>query len=626
MCGIAGAIADATASEAEVRSMIGALRRRGPDGQGIWIGDGATLGHARLAVIDLSEAGDQPMISADGRYVIVFNGEIYNAEVLRERLNTEGPMLAWRGHSDTEVLLEWIARHGLLSALESAAGMFALGVWDRRERRLLLARDRAGEKPIYYGWAGSKMVFASELKAFRSLEFFDPTVDPAGEAAFAHLGHVPAPLSIYRDARKLQAGSWLTWTPDDGRCWPDVHRWWSVEAVAESGAADQISNQDVADAAIEQTLGRAVRRQMVADVPLGAFLSGGIDSSLVVALMQSHSHRPVKTFTIAFDGAAFDESECAAAVARHLGTDHHSLLVSGDEARAVLPMLPAMYDEPFADASQIPTALMAAFARQQVTVALSGDGGDESFGGYNRYRLLPTIHKRFGHWPAPLRTALGVGLRHVPPGIVTWIGLRARVSAVATNRLIDLATMLSSADRPPALYDAAIGIWPSQTTETDDVQVNDFVEWMMIRDFEGYLSDGVLTKVDRATMYHSLESRCPYLDPDVIELAWRIPSSTKLVRGRGKLPLRRILSRYVPQALIDRPKAGFTPPVGDWIRGALRDWADHLLSPERLVGQSAFDPTRVRLLWQKHRAFQADYSRYLWPVLMFSAWRAHWLD
>lgn len=625
MCGIAGAAARHSPPGTVVRQMIAALHRRGPDGHDVWDADGAALGHARLAIIDLSEAGDQPMISADGRYVMVFNGEIYNAEALRARLDSEGTALAWRGHSDTEVLLEWIARHGLISALEAAAGMFALGVWDRRERRLLLARDRAGEKPLYYGWAGTTLLFASELKALRAVEAFDPALDPAAEAAFAAYGHIPAPLCIYRDARKLPPGGWLAWTPEAGRCWPEVRGWWSVEAVAASSMADPITDREVADAALEETLSRAVERHMVSDVPLGAFLSGGIDSSLVVALMQAHAPRPVQTFTVAFDEAMFDESGYAAAVAQYLGTDHHALRVSADEARSVVPTLADMYDEPFADASQIPTSLIAAFARQHVTVALSGDGGDELFAGYNRYRLLPGIHRQIGPWPRLLRTAIAAGVRRAPRAIVERMAGWAGASSTVARRLDDLAEMLAVADRPVALYEASLRIWPGhRRLANGDAPVDNFLTWMMLRDFQGYLPDDVLTKLDRAAMHHSLETRCPFLDPEVIALAWRMPLAMRLADGQGKRPLRRLIGRYVPQALIDRPKAGFTPPIGEWIRGALVDWAEQLLMPARLAGQSAFDPSAVGRLWRQHRMGQADHGRSLWPVLMFSAWRERW--
>ncbi len=624
MCGIAGAVALITPPEADVRAMVEALRQRGPDRRDVWSSEGATLGHARLSIIDLSPAGDQPMVSADGRFAMVFNGEIYNAEILRARLDAEGPTLAWRGHSDTEVLLEWIGRHGLISALEAAAGMFALGIWDRLERRLMLARDRAGEKPLYYGWAGKTMIFASELKALRAVEAFDPARDPEAENAFGCYGYVPGSLSIYRDARKLPPGCWLSWAPEEGRCWPKPRRWWSVRRVAASGQADPISDPDAADAALKQVLGRAVERQMISDVPLGAFLSGGIDSSLVVALMQAHSPRQVQTFTVAFEGAVFDESGHAAAVARHLRTDHHALRVSAADARAVVPTLADMYDEPFADASQIPTALIAGFARRHVTVSLSGDGGDELFAGYNRYRLLPQINRQVGHWPKLLRAAAAAGARHAPRRIVERMAESAGASGTVARRLEDLAAMLAVADNPAELYDAALRIWPGRNSPADGNTQGDFPAWMMLRDFEGYLPDDVLTKVDRAAMHNSLEARCPYLDPDVIALAWRMPTTMKLAEGEGKRPLRRLLGCHVPLTLFDRPKAGFTPPIGDWIGGPLIDWAEHLLAPERLEGQSAFDPAVVARQWRQHRTGHADYGRSLWPVLMLNAWRERW--
>lgn len=624
MCGIAGAVAARTPPEGLARAMIATLQRRGPDGQGLWAADGAAFGQARLAVIDLSDAGAQPMVSHDGRHVLNFNGEIYNAEELRRQLDAAQPT-EWRGHSDTEVFLEWIARHGVASALEASAGMFAFAVWDRLQRRLTLARDRAGEKPLYYGWAGDALIYASELKALRVAPGFDATVSPAAEAAFAERGYIPAPLSIYSDARKLPAGSWLEWRPGDGRRWPAPVRWWSIETMAARGAGDPITDPEAADAALEETLGRAVERQMVSDVPLGAFLSGGIDSSLIVALMQARSPRPVKTFTVAFDEAAFDESPHARAVAGHLGTEHHELRVSAAEARAVVPTLADIYDEPFADASQIPTSLIAGLARRQVTVALSGDGGDELFGGYNRHRLLPRIWRTLGPVPPPLRRGLASVLRHAPAGLIAGLAAGAGASAPVARRLHDLAAMLDAADDPRALYAAALRVWPGAVTFATPADIGDeYARWMMLADYLGYLPDDVLTKVDRAAMFHSLETRAPYLDPDVAGLAWRLPMAAKLSGGVGKRPLRRLLDKYCPAALTDRPKAGFTPPIGEWIRGPLADWAEHLLSPEALAGQTAFDPDTVRKLWRAHKSGRADHGRRLWPVLIYGAWRERW--
>lgn len=627
MCGIAGAVGSATGIEKDVYRMASTLWRRGPDGHDVWSGEGVSLGHARLSIIDLSEAGRQPMISADGRYVLVLNGEIYNARALRQRLDLDGPSVEWRGHSDTEVLLEWVSRHGLVSAMEASVGMFALGLWDRREQRLSLARDRAGEKPMYYGFSGSTLIFASELKALRAVAGFSPDLEPSAEAAFASLGHVPSPLCIYRDARKLPPGSWLSWTSSQGRDWPEVQRWWSVEAVAAGGKANMIHEQDAVDDALDGALRRSIDRQMISDVPIGAFLSGGIDSSLIVALMQAQSHLPVKTFTVAFDDAAFDESSSAAEVARHLGTDHHALRVTDEEARSVVPLLPDMYDEPFADASQIPTSLIAAFARGDVKVALSGDGGDELFAGYNRYRLLPIINGVFEQWPKPARALAAASIGALPHRVVETIAKRAGVSGLTARRVAELSEMLRFAHKPAALYEAALRIWPlASPHQSEDVQKESFLEFMMLRDFLGYLPNDVLCKIDRAAMYHSLESRCPYLDPEVVSLAWRIPTTMKLAGGVGKLPLRRLLARYVPSALFDRPKAGFTPPIDRWIRGPLAEWADRLLRPEQLARQSAFDSATVTRIWQQHRAGNADHGRRLWPVLMFSAWQDRWVS
>lgn len=655
MCGIAGLI-DPRAESSDLRliasRMADQLSHRGPDGAGVW-GEGCVaLSHRRLAIVDLTEAGAQPMHAACRRFVIAFNGEIYNHGELRCRLAAEGAAPDWRGHSDTETLLAGIAHWGLDETLRRSAGMFALALWDRRERRLSLARDRIGEKPLYWGWAGRALVFGSELKALRKHPDFPRDVCRQAVAQYLRFSYVPAPRSIHPGVYKLEPGCILTvhgapppaspnapLRPGESCGALSIRRYWSLNELIDSSAQACFDTEAEALAALEGALRRAVGRQMIADVPLGAFLSGGIDSSLIVALMQAQSSRPIRTFTVGFENPAFNEAPYAAAVARHLCAEHTELTVTEAEAREVIPLLPEMYDEPFADSSQIPTHLVCKAARANVTVALSGDAGDELFGGYNRYFWGPRIWQQLDWMPHRLRVALGRAIAGIPVGSwdrfgdltggrVTRPGHKAHKLAA---RLRDLRTM-------DDLYRSLVSEWPGTAmviglenagqTMLDDplptTLVDDAAGRMMAQDIRTYLPDDILCKVDRAAMAVSLETRVPFLDPDVLAASARLPAHMKIRDGQGKWALRQILDRHVPRALIERPKTGFSVPVADWLRGPLRGWAEDLLSDENLRRDGLIDPVPVRQAWSEHLSGRSDLSHRLWIVLMLMAWRAQW--
>ncbi len=670
MCGITGIFHFGVwpdDPDALVRAMADRLTHRGPDDAGTWSDPetGIALAHRRLSILDLSPAGHQPMHSACGRYVLVFNGEIYNHLSLRARLEAHaGPVSGWRGSSDTETLLAAVAAWGLEAALQASVGMFALALWDRRECVLNLARDRLGEKPLYYGWTGSGarrvFVFGSELKALRAWPSFANPICREALEDYLRLLYVPAPRTIYRDLYKLEPGVVLTLrttdAPISADCFPPraarasltcaglrMHRWWDLDVVIDGAADNPLSDGPEALDALEAALDEAVRLQSLADVPLGAFLSGGVDSSLIVALMQRQSARPVKTFTVGFEAAGFDESVHAEAVARHLGTDHQALRVSAEETRALIPSLPWMYDEPFADSSQIPMHLVCRAARGSVTVALSGDGGDELFGGYNRYLWAPRLWRRLGSVPAPLREVLARALRALPPrGWDVLLGHGALVRPgeklhklgrvlqgarglgdVYRNLVSEGASdlLLAGGERLDGWRDDSGG-GPDQAGEAaGSLRADgDATAWMMRADTLTYLPDDILCKVDRAAMAISLETRVPFLDHRVLELAWRLPPSMKIRDGQGKWALRQLLYRQVPRALIERPKAGFALPIGQWLRGPLRDWAEALITPSRLSREGYLDAARVRLLWRRHLSGRYDHTGPLWAVLMFQAW------
>lgn len=638
MCGITGLWGKSGAStRAAVEAMTATLAHRGPDDTGVWHDEtaGLALGHRRLSILDLSPTGHQPMASHCGRYVIVFNGEIYNHTELRRELSPH----PWRGHSDTEVMLETFSRLGVEATLARLVGMFAFALWDGRERMLYLARDRFGEKPLYYGRVGGSFLFGSELKALRAHPSWRAEVDRDALAAYLRYGCVPAPHTIYRGIRKLPPGSFLAIAPDA----PDVpapRRYWScVEAATAAKSRPFPGDDREAAEQLEKLLLDAVGRQCIADVPLGAFLSGGVDSSLVVALMQAASGRPARTFTIGFHEWGYDEAPHAAAVARHLGTDHTELYVSATEAQSVIPALPGLYDEPFADSSQIPTHLVARLARQHVKVSLSGDGGDEMFGGYNRHSWADRAGKIRNVMPPWVRgTAAGI-LDSVAPG--RWDALfrmlpRSAVPSAPGDKLHKLATALRC-DTPQALYAQLVSQWPDPDAvvigghepaapglPTSSRPGFGVAEQIMLADAAGYLADDILVKVDRATMGVSLESRAPYLDHRVFEFAWRIPPAMKIRDGQGKWLLRQVLYRHVPRDLVERPKMGFGVPIDSWLRGPLRAWAEDLLDAARLKREGWFEPAPVRRAWKEHLSGTRNCQHRLWAILMFQAWHARW--
>lgn len=648
MCGIVGLLLDQPVADESVlrgfgRAMAEAIVHRGPDDGDVWAeaSSGLVLAHRRLSILDLSPAGHQPMMSACGRYVAVFNGEIYNWGELRARLETSVLAPVWRGHSDTEVLLAAVAAWGLRETLVSARGMFALAIWDRQERTLTLARDRVGEKPLYYGRCGKRFVFASELKSLRALPDASFEVDSGALALMLRYGYVPAPYSIYRNIFKLLPGTLLTIRSDGIVGEPQA--WWHFEALALEGTGNRckMSDSEALDT-FDSILGAAIGEQMVADVPLGALLSGGLDSSTVVALMQARSKRPVRTFTIGFAEGAYDEAKHAALVARHLGTEHTELHVTPLEAREVILRLPEMYDEPFADSSQIPTALVCALTRKHVTVCLSGDAGDELFAGYNRYFWATALWRRLGRVPLSVRSALAFGLSSIPAG--AWNGLSSVVKPLMPGRLrvsnlgdkLHKLAEVMGAPSVEVLYRDLVSQWrgilPLQSvSEPLALAANsqrwptlpNFAERMMAVDTLTYLPDDILVKVDRAAMAASLETRVPFLDERVISFAWHLPFEQKVRDGQGKWLLRQLLYRYVPKEMVERPKQGFGVPIEHWLRGPLREWAEDLLSPEALAADGLLDPQAIRAMW-KHHLSGRNVQYALWNVLMYQAWRKRW--
>lgn len=652
MCGIAGLIDGGLRGEGErltqaVLAMSDAIRHRGPDAGGVWIDadSGLGLGHRRLSIVDLSAAGAQPMVSADGRWVIVYNGEVYNSAELRAHAALGG--VAWRGHSDTEAIVESIARRGLEATLDDLNGMFAFAIFDRSCRELHLVRDRLGIKPLFWSVDAGRLLFASELKAFTALgprdgsSGFQPAIDEASVASFLRFGYVPAPHSIYRGVRKLEPGAILTIVIDNIGPGFDPHprRYWSLGDAATRGFAAPL---DVPDGeAIELLAGLladAVSRQMMGDVPIGAFLSGGIDSSTVAALMVAAGHGQVRTFAIGFPDLGFDESMHAAAVAAHLGTQHTRLEVSGAEALSVVPQLAEMYDEPFADSSQIPTHLVSKLTRGYVTVALSGDGGDELFAGYNRYLMAEQFSRTVARAPVALRQGLGAMLGAIPG---TWVDGAAGLAPArfrppqAGDKLGKIASVLALDEQAfywrlvsqcpdpallmPGVREHPLPSWPSDGRGAPMGQL----EAMQFLDTQTYLPDDILQKVDRASMAVALEARPPLLDHRVVEFAWRLPRRFKIRNGETKWLLRRVLDRHVPRTLIDRPKMGFGIPLSEWLRGPLRPWADDLLDRRRLGG-GLIDTTVSDRMWAEHLSGRRNWAYALWTLLMFEAWRRRW--
>jgi asparagine synthase (glutamine-hydrolysing) len=639
MCGITGFFALSPSYSEEnlqtlTKVMTDAIRHRGPDDSGVWVDPtrGIALGFRRLAILDLSPSGHQPMLSPEGRFVIVFNGEIYNYANLREELRSLGH--TFLGTSDTEVMLASIREWGLGKAVQQFNGMFAFALWDRQECTLSLVRDRLGIKPLYYGWAGRTLLFGSELKALRAYPEFHPEINRDALTLYLRHNYIPAPHTIYTQVYKLPPASILTVSlaqqPGDVR----PVSYWSAREVMQNGLAHPFNGtEQEAVHELERVLLNSVRLRMIADVPLGAFLSGGVDSSTIVALMQKQSTIPVRTFTIGFHETGFDEAHHARTVAKHLGTDHTELYVTSEEAQAVIPRLPALYDEPFSDSSQIPTFLVAELARQHVTVSLSGDGGDELFGGYNRYFWTTRIWKKMGWIPAPFRKFAAHGLAAFPPGFwnkaIGWTGYPN-----PGDKIHKLAEILG-ARTPSSIYLSLVSHWkhPEQvvlggkepTTAITDLSLwlkkCSLPEQMMALDLITYLPDDILTKVDRASMGISLETRVPFLDDHkVVEFAWKLPLSMKIRAGQGKWILRQVLNNYVPQRLIERPKMGFGVPIDAWLRGPLRDWAETLLDDGRIRREGFFHPEPIRQKWTEHMNGTRNWQYYLWDILMFQSW------
>lgn len=649
MCGITGFI-DSSSSWSEERlqqdvsKMIATIRHRGPDDAGCWTDEkaGVALGFRRLAIIDLSADGHQPMTSTSGRYVIVFNGEIYNFDALREEISIAHPDMSWRGHSDTEVLLAAVECWGLEIAIQKFNGMFAFAIWDRQKRVLQLARDRMGEKPLYYGWMKGAFLFGSELKALKSHPKWGGEINRDALGLFVRHNYVPAPFSIYDNIFKLGPGCLLTVSLDSAKRGESekVEEYWSIKSAVLAGAKQRM-NSDPRDLVEEfdNLLNDAVRIRMFADVPLGAFLSGGIDSSTIVALMQSVSSIPINTFTIGFHEDDYDEARYSRAIAEHLGTNHTELYVTPQQTLDVIPRLPDLYDEPFADSSQIPTYVVSELARRHVTVALSGDGGDELFWGYRRYKLMSDIWSKMRAFPYPIRRILSNVLRSVPDGMVGNTVARFLTAGSSLGKesegkqKLNLACDILEKDSVEALYrhlvsnqnSASLVLGESQQSVlfdkcVDEIGLEHTSEMPMYFDQLTYLPDDILVKVDRASMGVSLEARVPLLDHRIVEFAWSVPFQSKYKNGESKWLLRQVMHKHLPKTLTDRPKKGFSVPVAQWLKGPLRQWAEDLLSENRLKSEGFFEPSIVRTLWSDHLSGHRNNENPLWSILMFEAW------
>ena len=635
MCGIAGFLGEVpalqAAREATLLAMTGALKHRGPDDGGTWIDAqaGIALGHRRLSVIELGVGGHQPMTTADGRFVISYNGEIYNYREMAERLKEAGKTL--RGHSDTEVLIECIAQWGVRKTLQQCEGMFAFALWDRECRQLTLARDRLGIKPLYWGRVDKLLIFASELKSLRAHPDWHLEIERSSVAAFLRFGYVPGPQSIFCNVYKLEPGQMLVADLSGGL---KLERYWDLNAIATAPMRSSSGSEPDILAELEKVIRRAVRIEMVSDVPIGAFLSGGVDSSLVTALMQQEASRPVKTFTIGFADGNYNEAQYAKRVAGHIGTDHTEFYVEEQTARDVIPNLPVWYDEPFADPSQIPTQILSRLARNRVTVALSGDGGDEMFAGYARYQWARNIELAIQTLPRPIRRGISALLQSTPESAVRHAARllpSAAQPALFGQRLLKLAALLCEESGDMA-YRRLISLWPDPEEVAIDAPIErssgmepslrTFTERMMLFDARTYLPDDLLTKLDRASMSVSLEVRVPLLNHRVVELAWQMPLLMKLRGGISKWALREILYRHVPRSLVERPKRGFGVPLAAWLRGPLRDWAGDLLSVRTIRRSGWLRPEPLERRWREHLQGRRDWSASLWAVLMFQSWLA----
>lgn len=641
MCGIAGFYSNIDLSKQDPRvvalDMARQLKHRGPDDEGVWVDPklGLALAHRRLSIVDLTAAGHQPMVSPCGRFVMVFNGEIYNHEAIRQEIEVglKGSY-SWLSRSDTETLLVAISIWGFRETLCKAIGMFSIAVWDRDDEALYLARDRFGEKPLYLGFHGGVFLFASELKAIRAYPGFQGQVDRDALSMYLDRGMIPAPYSIYQGISKLLPGTFIRLSKSDiqDQYLPEPSQYWSLSEVALHGQSNQFQGglRELVDE-LERLLTQSVASQMMADVPVGAFLSGGIDSSIIVALMQQQSIRPINTFTIGFPELEFDESSYARSIAKHLGTEHLELFVTSKELEDVIPGLPRIYDEPFADASQIPTYLIAKMASAHVKVCLTGDGGDELFGGYNRYINGPNLWGRLELLPYPIRKILSNMIKSTPAYLLGEVFSKVGNFKMLNHKMAKISELLLVKDIDEIYaslvnqsgWSAGVVLGTSDVIASKNqlnIALKDIEHKMMFMDAATYLSDDLLVKLDRAAMTSSLETRAPMLDVRLVEFAWALPITAKIRDGRGKLVMRQLLDRHIPNLLINRPKAGFSVPLGLWLRGPLKEWADHLLDPQLLKNQNFFDVDEVSDKWKQHLSNKRDWSNQLWSVLMFQAW------
>jgi asparagine synthase (glutamine-hydrolysing) len=637
MCGIVGFWSGKQTSISIVTKMAKKIQHRGPDDVGTWLNNDSNLAfaHRRLSIIDLSPAGHQPMHSPCGRYTLIYNGEIYNHQKLRVELENENAHFNWRGHSDSETLLAALRHWGIEGTLQRLNGMFAFALWDNSDRALFLARDRMGEKPLYYGRAGDSFLFGSELKSMAVHPDWEGRINRDALTLYLRHSNVPSPWSIYQNIQKLPPAHYVV-IQDFGRNISEPRCYWNLSQIAEQGCKNQKIDVEESINKLDVLLKDIVLRRMASDVPLGAFLSGGFDSTLVAALMQAQSDRPVKTFTIGFHEKGYNEAVHANAVAKHLGTDHTELYVTPNEAMAVIPKLPEIWDEPFSDSSQIPTFLVSQLARKHVSVSLSGDGGDELFCGYNRYNQGYQMWQKLQKFPVPIRQLLGNGLEMIPSSVlerlVQILPNRFQVTRLA-DRLPKLVDVLKNG-MDDGYYHRLISHWKNPEsiviggTEPSTIfsdnscksKLSDLRERMMYLDSMTYLPDDILTKVDRASMAVSLEARVPLLDHRLVEFAWTLPMSMKYRNGKGKWILREVLNRYVPPELMNRPKMGFGVPIDEWLRGPLREWAEELLSEKRLREEGFFNPGPIRKMWQEHISGKKRWHYHLWDILMFQAW------
>lgn len=646
MCGITGFLSgESTSQDVATRlieCMTDTLVHRGPDDEGTWVdtNHGVALGHRRLSIIDLSAAGQQPMTSPDGRFVVTLNGEIYNYQDLRTELSEHH--YRFRGNSDTEVAAVAFQHFGIAEALERFTGMFAFAVWDREKKVLSLARDRMGEKPLYYALLENDFLYGSELKALRQFPGWNRSIDTDALGLLLRHCYIPGHRTIYQDVYKLEPGCLLQIGSRAGIEKPKITPYWSVDSLAHRES--RISETTEVIRGLEETLLNTIEKQMISDVPLGAFLSGGVDSSLIVAMMQKLSSRKIRTFSIGFDEAEYNEAHFAAAVAEHIQTDHTELYVSPQQALDVIPKLPLIYDEPFADSSQIPTYLVSALTREHVTVALSGDGGDELFGGYGRYQVGRDRWSEVERYPSWLRNYVAPALSSLPyEHLDKLLAILNKFSGnkirfPMTNNRIQQKLKRVSGESMHDIYNQLLTLWPEpgaivkgfggvdviQDLQPSLEPLSDFTERMMLTDIHTYLPDDIMVKVDRASMACSLEVRAPFLDPAVVDFAWSISPEIRLMDGQGKWPLREILHNYVPRHLVDRPKMGFGVPIDHWLRNELREWGENLLSVASLSDHGLFHVGPIREKWLAHQKGDANWHYWLWPVLMFQAWYRHY--